>query len=83
MNTGTGPEKLKASQLYLKWNELKKAHDKEEEQTLPSAQDVERIREALEMRQAMDLSGVKSISDLRCSHCGGKFVFPDEADGEG
>ena len=64
MNTGTGPEKLKASQLYLKWNELKKQHDKEQEQTLPDAGGIEHITQLLATKQLFDVISISLNIDF-------------------
>jgi hypothetical protein len=75
MKTGTGPEKLKASQLYLKWNELKKTHDKEQKQTLPDANGIEHIRELLATTQLIDVLSIIlnidfiDLTDLMLKHC--------------
>jgi hypothetical protein len=55
MNTGTGPEKLKASQLYLKWNELKKVHDKELGQTLPDSAEIKHITQLIATKNLLDI----------------------------
>jgi len=64
MNSGTGPEKLKASQLYLKWNELKKQHDKEQEQTLPDAGGIEHITQLLATKQLFDVISISLNIDF-------------------
>jgi hypothetical protein len=73
-----------SAKLYFSWlTKRVEAEQREDQGDLPSAEDIERIRDLLQDRQAMDLSGVKGISDLHCPHCGEKFVSADEADGEG
>jgi hypothetical protein len=77
MGTGKTDDKLKAAKLYFQWQGLKKQHDQEQD-SLPSAQDVERIRETLALRQEMDVMGVKKIADVYCCECG-KRLSPDDA----
>jgi hypothetical protein len=73
-----------SSKLYFTWLTRRvEAEQREDQDCLPKPEDIERIRDLLQDRQAMDISGVKGMSDLHCPHCGEKFVSPDEADGEG
>jgi len=72
-------DRLKATQLYIKLEELKKQHAQEMQDSLPLVQDVMRIQEMIELRQEMDVLGVKKIADLRCCVCGKEL----SADGEG
>ena len=44
MSTGNGAQKLKASTLYLKWQELKKQNDHEKDNQLPEPDEIEHIR---------------------------------------
>ena len=64
MNTGTGPEKLKASQALLKWHELKKQHDKDQEQRLPDSNEIENITQLLATKQLIDVISISLNIDF-------------------
>jgi len=73
-----------SAKLYFTWlTKRVEAEQREDQGGLPSAEEIVRIRETIALRGVMDIAGVENIYDLHCSHCGEKFVSPDEADGEG
>ena len=78
MGTGKTDDKLKAAKLYFQWQGLKKQHDQEKQDSLPSPEDILRIRETLELRHEMDVMGVKKIAEVYCCECG-KRLSPDDA----
>ena len=80
MRTGKTGDKLKATKLYMQWKELKKEADREKQDSLPSAQDVTRIQETIQLRREMDVRGVNRITDLHCLNCGERFFATDEVE---
>ena len=78
MGTGKTDDKLKAAKLYFQWQGLKKQHDQEKQDSLPSPEDIVRIRETLALRQEMDVLGVKKIADILCFSCKQKLGITAE-----
>ena len=64
MGTGKTGDKLKAAKLYLQWQEMKKQHDKEEEQTLPDSNGIEHITQLLATKQLIDVISISLNIDF-------------------
>ena len=64
MSSGKGADKLKASQVYLRWAELKKQHDKEQGQRLPDSNEIEHITQLLATKQLIDVISISLNIDF-------------------
>jgi hypothetical protein len=72
-----------SAKLYFTWlTKRVEAEQREQEESGTSPEEIVRIRQSIQARQSLDVQGVEDISDLRCPHCGGKFVMGDEVDGD-